>query len=490
MIKSLLVEIENPSVHWVRVFLLGFSLFFASSLWAKSIYVAAGGSDSSSGLSSTSPLRTLDKAVQMLSSGDSLFLKAGDSWVVSSTLFLTESDITINVYGGSGYAILDGRGSYPTDKFGTLLAANGARNNISNLEFRNSGGHGVVVRGNYTVLDNIKVTNPHTNGILVDKADGTVVNRCEVVGANSGYPKGTLSPWGAAINIKSANGFKVTNCKVHEGWGEGIMPWLGSNSGVISGNTVYAQHAVGIYIGGYKIDVFNNVVLGTSVSKFWRTGRSSGPGIAMNNEKLFFTSLGESDSEMVSNVNIYNNLVAGTNIGLAIWGEYQNTYYRNMKIVHNIFVDNELQFASSGYERHSGTVIANNIFMSISSGREDIGGGLTVSGVKWAGNYWSSAPKYTEMRGTGDVYGGGRLSRMSGWNNISQFGQIGASDFKPVAESSTLGEAVSLSSLMALSTFFSGQIPSGSDIGATMFGGSSSAGNGLVPLPPNSVSIQ
>ena len=99
--------------------------------------------------------------------------------------------------------------------------------------------------------------------------------------------------WGGAIELVASNDGMVRGNTVSEVYGEGINANHGSRNAIIEGNYVFAARAVGIYVDAAPAaTVRRNMVVGTSNPEFWRTAKSTGAGIALNDDSYHYAANG------------------------------------------------------------------------------------------------------------------------------------------------------------------------------------------------------
>lgn len=417
----------------------GVALVLANWCAAEEYYVSAQGSDSTQGTSTSSAFKTLEKAFGVLKSGDTLKLQKGDIWKPSRFLPIRASNIEIGAYGDGNRPVIDGQRKVPKLRSYTgLIHVTGDNVEIKDIVLENSGGSGIKFsRVDGALVDNVKVDWTYRFSIQAQASRNVVFKNCESIQSAAQFidPKRPKGGWPHALSILATTDAVVEGCLVRNGWGEGIDAYRGSKRVVIRDNFVFGMRAVGIYVdGASNVDILRNTVLGTSDKAFHRN-RSGyvGPGISINTET---ENVGLSPPR---NINIYNNLVANTGVGIMFGGK--NVDFKNIKLAHNTFIDNKFQFSASVQNfSGSGNIMANNVFLSIDSASSDVGGKLRRSSVKWHNNYWSNAP-HQAMRSSGDVYGGAKVAKMSGWKNIRSVSSISADDFKPQAGSSTIDAA-------------------------------------------------
>jgi len=454
---------------------------------AASYYVSAAGSDSNSGLSAEEPFKTPAKALSAMSDGDSIFFRAGDRFVLSAPLQVTRSGsadgyVVLGAYTMNGGTvshrvstdrpILDGDKKAPRLKdYLGLVHITGRYVEVRDLVLTNSGGLGLRFHETSDGrVDNVKTDWTYYQGIQAFKSDNIRIKDCDVTGFGHGGKYYGESVYPNGVSVRSSSNVIVQGCVVHEGWGEGINSYYGSRNVTIENNVVYATRNVGIYVDSTQnADIRGNVVLGTADSLYHRYSDKPwmGPGIALNNESYQFSG-SLSTSAVAKNVRIYNNLVAGTVMGLAFWGEHSATDWRDIVVANNTFVDNETQIWLMS-TKYSSVQIVNNIFLSLSSSTTDWGGAIDRSGIEWRNNYWSQG-KPGAAASAGDVYQGLKLRKMDGWTNIRSRNDVSWQDFAPMSGSTTIGAGVD-TILSVVATDFSGKSrPRPPDIGALQAG--------------------
>jgi hypothetical protein len=480
-----------------RLFFLSFVFGVSINVYAATYYVSAAGSDSAPG-SQNAPFKTIEKGLSKLNSGDSLLLRNGDTWIVEDYLAIRTPGVTVGAYsGGNGSArpIIDGRKANRGGWKGKL-EPKVDNVTIRDLELRNSGSIGLRFTSvNRGLVDNVKVDWTYRHGIQSFQSSNITIRNSEVAHHNNGWKYYGEPTWGNGISVPYSNDVLVERNIVREGFGEGIDSFYGSKRIVIQDNFLYANRAVGIYIDSTQDAVVRrNVVLGTTNSLYHRGEGSVGHGIALNNEKYQFSSVGKGflpDSAILKNVRIYNNLVARTAAGIGIWGQHDATDYSDVLITHNTFIDNDFQLAIF-QDKFSGSrnIIANNIFASLSPGVEDHKGANISSNLKFANNYWSQKPSRSFLSSSSDAVSGVKFVKMSGWRNISSISAVGAKDFMPLSGSPTLGKGTVVAWSEYSSDFNNQPInKSKIDLGAFQFG--SSASKPLAaPAPPSSLVVE
>ena len=466
---------------------------------AATYYVSAQGSDSASGQFPGAAFRTLTHAFNTLGVGDALYLRSGDSWSPSSHLRLDDDFVTIGAYHlvnsitvihspNNQRPRINGQTTVPTrGSYAGLIQVTGANSVVQDLIIENSGGAGIrFFETSFGVARNVKVDWTYQTGIQAYNSDHIEIRGSEVVGFGRGGHEFNEPFFPAGIGIRSSDDVVVADTIVREGWGEGINSFFGSNRVLVENNILFAIRNIGIYIDStHDIEVRNNMILGTSNSTYYAGNATAvGPGITLNNESYQYVGFGGSLqlSQMAKNVKIYNNLVAGTAIGIAFWGQHPDSRLENVTVAHNTFVDNNSQFSAPDDDAIN-LEIASNIFMTLSSGNRDIGGSMNNASVQWTSNYWSQGAPNSAMRGAGDIYSGLTIRKTNGWRTLTKYTDVSWTDFQPTSNSQTIGAGGQVASLALNSDYNGAPLSNPPDLGA-LADGSSQAPDGQAPKPP------
>lgn len=454
----------SAGIFWHRALALSVTVLFSTWCAAETYYVSTQGRDSASGTSSSSAFKSLEKAFGALNKGDTLYLRKGDVWKPSKSLAITAPNVTIGAYGSGARPVIDGQKKVPTlGSYYGLIHVTGDNAKIRDIFLKNSGGSGIKFSKVDGVLaENVKVDWTYRFSLQAERSSDIVFKDCESVRSAAQFvdPNRPNGGWPHGLSILASTDAIVEGCVIHEGWGEGIGTYRGSQRVVLRDNFVYGMRAVGIYVdNGSEIEILRNIVLGTTDKTFHRSGSGyTGPGIYISNETENVGLIPPQD------IKIYNNLVAYTQAGIAFGG--QPADFKNVKVAHNTFVDNKVQFNTYTQDfSGSGNVFANNIFLSISGASSDVGKSLTRSSVAWHNNYWSTAP-HAAMRSPGDVYGGAKIAKMTGWKSIKPTPEVSAIDFIPLANSTTNGAGKKLAGLDTSEDFNGAPRRNAADLGA------------------------
>jgi hypothetical protein len=530
--------VKRNSLLDLACLLFGLSCHFLAN--ANNYYVSASrGRDVNSGTSADAPWQSMSKVNRTaFATGDRVYFLVGDVWddeslsvnwsgtadrhaIIGAYRWTSGGALSYDVGTADQRPVIDDHYRWGARAFTAATGSNPAINvlgsyvDIENIEVRRSG-WGIRIKGK--LQSDVTVTNVFINGAYQCGIQANGVTRLTIQDSelfNAEAFRGIFNEpgnWCSTIGIQGSHDILVQNNYIHESWGEGINVFYGSTNAVIRNNLLYANKAVGIYMGALNgAIVHGNLVLGTADRQFWRTRLSPGPGIALDNESYEFvggsTTSGSAFTgngslcplgpygiyntgggaelcpNALQNIQIYDNLVAGTSAGLAVWFASYPAAYTNVKVLNNTFVDNEQQLELGG-QNTSRFIVTNNIFLSLSSGMIDVSG--SNYGITFDTNYWSQGRPATvgsdPLASATDVTEGVELSQMTGWRRFTKASLSEALNFMPTARSGTLGKG-SRRELFFATDYFGAALRNPVDLGA-IAGSVPSAS----PLPPPAAS--
>ena len=422
---------------------------------AATYYVRNGGNDSADGRSPATAWATLDKVNSFsFKAGDSVLFHEGERWsgkrLVVNWGGSADSYAVIGSYyldGGTprrGYKTsrptIDGADRVPSgSKHDGLVQVRADRVRVENLAVINSEGRGVNFdQAHSGQVVGVHVENTYTCGIAFIKSRDALVESSTVTESDRQRYEDGLN-WCAGIAAVGSARPTIRRNRVEKVYGEGINVNHNSHDALIEDNFVFAARAVGIYADAApRPTIRRNMVVGTSNSRYWRYDRVAGGGIVLNNESYHYQSHGGSmrETDQSNNARIYGNLVAYSNQGIAFWGQLGTTRFDNTLVYNNTLVDNERQLFTHG-KPAPGSIIANNILMSVTSGTVDVDGDFP--NVTARSNYFSQGDPGGNLSHASNRYKGLKLARMSGWRSISDPEHVSWQDFLPLDGSSTNG---------------------------------------------------
>ncbi|HEY9649299.1 MAG TPA: right-handed parallel beta-helix repeat-containing protein, partial [Coleofasciculaceae cyanobacterium] len=349
----------------------------------NSYYVATNGSDSNPGTESQ-PFATLSKAVSEVEAGDTVYVRGGTYYLKNGVWIgkkgNSSAHITFQSYPGET-AILDGKKMSDDND---ALTLGGEYIDIKNFEIRNTTRMGINIWGgkHVQILNNI-VHDSEKTGIFMGYTDtsqltdilvdgNTVYNNCL---NNSDRKKS--EGWPSGIAADGDGDIRITNNKVYNNYGEGIGSWM--SDGLISGNTVYDNYSVEIYLTNTtNTTVEKNLVYTLNNANFYRFDQAAS-GIQLANE---------GQSNKLDNNRIINNIVIGGREGLSYYSSYgYGGGLKNTIIANNTFYKATRPLLLIEEDAgHKNTVIANNIFYQ--TGDVAMTDVEATSGLKFHNNVW------------------------------------------------------------------------------------------------------
>jgi hypothetical protein len=432
---------------------------------AATYYVRAGGNDGADGRSHSTAWATLSKvSKQNLATSDIVLFHEADTfsgsltvnWGGTSSAPAVVGAYYVNSSGAvtRGYAksrpVIDGGNSLPSDHFDSLLRVRANRVRVENIKVINSRGRGIdVADSQSSTVIGCSIDGAYNSGIQFLRSASPRAEQNLVTHAGKGIKDG--APWGGGIEVSATTGAVVTHNTVSEVYGEGINANGGADGSVIENNYVYAARAVGIYADAApNTTIRRNIVVGTTNSEYWRTSKTVGAGIALNNEKYHYEATVNAllTSIQSKRAKIYGNLVAFTSSGISIWGELAQSSFDGTLIFNNTLVDNDTQVFLQATPRPSSRFI-NNVLLSLSSSTRDVSG-TDLGGMTAKNNYFSQGNPGGGYANSGNRFSGLKLSKMSGWRSIASSNQITWRDFDAANGSAGIGagddEPLSMSS--------------------------------------------
>jgi parallel beta-helix repeat protein len=296
-----------------RVLLAGGMLLAAlPAVFAKNIYIATDGKDSTGAGTTAAPYFSLRKAITVAVAGDTIYITPGTYYYDAASLLdrsgTSSAPIKIRVRPDSTLStqrqvILHGannRNGNLIDIYGNWLnidgAVSGAPTNKKYLKLTNSAynGIGIFAYGtgapNNITLRNLEISNSQYSAILTEQGTSStyhssniLIENCEIysnVLHNSARASGTV--WAAAISTIEANYVRVLKCNVYKNYGEGIMFCSTSNCEA-SNNYAGNNYSTNIYFDNSKDGKANANSVGGNDTGFYKNGYPAN-GITIANE--------------------------------------------------------------------------------------------------------------------------------------------------------------------------------------------------------------
>lgn len=284
---------------------------------ASTYTVAVSGSDGGDGI--TAPFRTLQKAVQVARSGDTIIIRAG---IYTAGAWIQQANLTIR---GEGIVTLDGAASSRTDGL-TVYGTSGF------------------------TLENVRIRRCRRSGLFCVLSRGLTVRNCEFSGnAGSGILTGNTSD------------VRVESCAALQNVGHGIYLSQSGDRLRVSGCRLIGNHRAGLQI--------NAVEDGPDAGNASRDGLSQDCVVERNEIAANGTLggaainlMGVQRSLVVNNL-IHSNLAGG----IALWNDGAGASFgcKNNRLYHNtlVFAEGRGRYGVQFLAGSTGNDLLNNIIV-------------------------------------------------------------------------------------------------------------------------------
>ncbi len=281
-------------------FVFSFALITSASVvcaQAKTIYVSPSGDDSNPGTLER-PVSTPAQATEMLSAGDTVYLRAG-RYTINRFLWVDEEGVTISSYPGERASIVGGideRADNPTSII--IIAAN--RVSLINLDIEGASYYGVKVdvdkQASTTgvVIRGCRIQNTGRDAVKTFNADNLLIEDCEI------GPTGARDSSNAeGIDSIGSVGITIRRCHIHDAATNGLYLKGGARDGLIEGCLVERSGHAGILLGqstdlefmrdGARFEAINcvarnNLIIGSEAAG---AGTYSGNNVRFINNTLY-----------------------------------------------------------------------------------------------------------------------------------------------------------------------------------------------------------
>ena len=290
-------------------------------------YVDPSGDDDHPG-SLAYPWRTIQKAADTLSAGDTVYIRAGvyQEQVIPQNSGSAGQPITYTAYPGET-AMLDGSGiTLANDVVGLFYIWGKGHIVVSGLRVINAGPYNdnaaIMIRDSgYITVTHNSTYNSVSSGIGVWGGDHITIDGNVVEHACTDI-------WQECLTLAGTDGFEIKNNEVFDCQEEGICVKDGAANGTVYRNHVHHVEAMGIYVDAWDkythdIAVFQNVVHDVSGQNGFALASESG---------------GPLENIAVFNNIAYHNRYLG--LSVSINGDVLQHPMTNVQIINNTFYDN------------------------------------------------------------------------------------------------------------------------------------------------------
>jgi hypothetical protein len=376
-----------------------------------------------------------------MASGDTLIVRGG---TYSETINITKPRVTIKNYSGET-PVIDGRETIPTDTWGALINIKTTDVTVEGLQLYRSKARGVCIMpgAHRSRCSNLKISYCWRGGFQIAAtsspvADVTLENS-EIFRNERRYyyyrnpslrpdPKYDYnSPWGANIGIVGGLRTIIRNCRIYEGYNEGLGLYNNTESALVEDNQIWGTSTL-IYVSSSKLcTVRNNLIYGTAswngsesalgAAAVWLGGETWAAssskdyghriyGNYMANSRRCLWLAGQKDAE-TSNSYVYNNVMAealpDATVATGVNVQVQQT---------------------NGGTRGKGNILKNNAMLQTKPKIDTIG---DASRASFSSNLWSQSPSQY-ARGSGDVISSFSLAKNFSSSKVSG-GSLRVQDF-------------------------------------------------------------
>lgn len=293
-----------------------FNIGMATS-WATNYYVATNGNDSNSGTSTSSPFKTLTKAIDQAAAGDTIYVRGG-THNYSNTIVITKngsSSTKINVFAyNNEMPILNYSMSEGASNRGIVL--DGDYWHWKGIIIQGAGDNGMLLSGNNNTIENCIFRNNKDTGLQLSRYNtsassisqwptNNLILSCE---SYDNKDSGNENADGFAAKLTCGTGNIFRNCVAHHNIDDGWDLYTKSDTGpigiiVLEGCIAHHNGTLttgGTSGGGDK----NGYKLGSSAHQINHIVRRC---IAFNNGKHGFTDNGNIGAIEFTNNTSYNN---------------------------------------------------------------------------------------------------------------------------------------------------------------------------------------
>jgi hypothetical protein len=450
-------------------------LFGLQQAYAATYYVSPNGADTNNGTSLSTPVKTIRQALSKArSSGDIVYVRAG---TYVEAVSISQSGISLSAYQGE-LPVIDGKTSYPSSDWGSLISISGNNNKVSGFEVKNSningahaGGYGVWLGGHHNTVSKMNVHHTWENGILAQGDYSTVEDSSVWQAARRNANGSGGGMWSGGLNAarnRNASAVKpgitsyatIRRNKVYNNWGEGLSCYEVDHC-TIEDNIVYDNWTVNMYLSDATNSVVQRNMIYASSAPAIPTRNTGRPGIAMFDEVA--------SKPRSSGNTLINNFLRGVDFSAFTWTGVTNSGLRNVLISNNTIVDGRLNVGGSSSVIHSNSQIRNNILA---------GGGsvATKSGLTFSHNNWATTPPSAAAAST-NIVKDPQVSR----SGSTSPGALTPGYFKVSGSSPAINAAMALTSVS--NDYFKASRGSAPDIGGHEYGSSTTTTSPTTTTP-------
>ena len=212
---------------------------------AATFYVSPGGNDANPG-TLTAPFATPARALAVATHGDTVLLRGG-SYPITQTLHITQTALTFASYPGERARIVGG--TTDVTNLTSIILVYSSQVTIERLELEGASYYGVKLDDYYGAqsgsrLRGLYIHHTGRDGIKVQKADGLVIEDCEI--AFTGVRDASNAE---GIDIMATIGVTVRRNYIHDVATNGLFVKAGTRQALVEANRIERTGYSGILLG-------------------------------------------------------------------------------------------------------------------------------------------------------------------------------------------------------------------------------------------------
>ncbi|MDO9213996.1 MAG: right-handed parallel beta-helix repeat-containing protein, partial [Methylococcales bacterium] len=366
-------------------------------LYAATYYVSPTGSDSNTGTSLTTPVKTINNGLNKAkASGDIVYVMTG---TYNETVSIGQNGITLSAY-PNNTPVIDGGNTLPRGDWGVLLSVYGNNNTVSGFEVKNSnttgtyvGGYGLEVSGHHNTISKMNVHHIWETGVLLGGdyntvEDSTIWQAARRNSTNTGQVTSGWATGMSAARNRNASALKpgITSYatfrrnKVYNNWGEGLSCFEADHC-TMEDNIVYDNWTINLYISDTTNSLIQRNMVYVSSNPAIPTRRNAAPAAITLADEV-------ASKPRSANNTIINNFIYNTDFDAFSWTEVANSGLKNVLIANNTIVGGGLFTGSGGNPAivNTNSQIRNNIILGADSAIP------SKNGITFSNNNWSVLP--------------------------------------------------------------------------------------------------
>ena len=360
----------------------------------STLYVATNGNDSNPG-TSTQPLKTIQRAVDLSAAGDTIYVSSGKyNEAVRIKRSGTEGNPIRLLAAPGEQPIIDGKYSLPSGPVvpwtqGTVDAHGGTKTGLGFVYaglLQIEGSHWVVdgfvverSRGRGVNIDtaedittsNLVIKNNRASGWLSIDSNNTTLLDSDVWGNANFAPfsrSSAVMNWPVIVAGVNSSDIRIENTDIHRNWGEGLATDRYTENVVFRNNRIWDNYALNLYVHWTRDALIEHNIIWHSQDNTFNRGSDPSQDLVVNLESNF------DGPQKNINVIIRNNLIISRRSAISLWNnEGVQNITGPIKIYNNTLLSSGLNLSILNVAGNADVVykdseIRNNIFFHSNGG--------------------------------------------------------------------------------------------------------------------------